>query len=105
MAVELNRVAELLRTLSPTQEKVVRLYFGLGCREPHSASEIAREFHVTSQVIGGILGGAQRKLARVGLTPSNLREAAELDLQLTQQRRRYMRHSKRSAYIRGDISC
>src|SRR6266567_1691008 len=98
MAVELNRVAELLRTLSPTQEKVVRLYFGLGCREPHSASEIAREFHVTSQVIGGILGGAQRKLAHVGLTPSNLREAAELELQIAQQVSRCMRHGKRSTF-------
>src|SRR5258708_6551517 len=43
MAIDLNRVAGLLKTLNPTQEKVVRLYFGLGCQRSHSASEIARE--------------------------------------------------------------
>ena len=29
MAVDPSRVAELLKTIRPTQEKVVRLYFGL----------------------------------------------------------------------------
>jgi hypothetical protein len=52
------------------------LYFGLGCQRSHSASEIAREFHVSSQVISGIIGGAERRLAHKGLTPSMLREAA-----------------------------
>jgi DNA-directed RNA polymerase sigma subunit (sigma70/sigma32) len=76
MAVHRNQVAALLRGLSPLQEKVVRLYFGIGCERSHSASEIAREFQVSSQVIGGILGGAQRRLAKVGLTPRKLAEAA-----------------------------
>jgi len=84
MAVDLNRVAELLQTLSPMQEKVVRLYFGLGCQQPHSASAIAREFLVSPQAISGILGGAERKLARVGLTPSHLREAASLQVERSQ---------------------
>src|SRR5215469_7826841 len=79
MAMDQNRVSELLKILSPLQEKVVRLYFGLGCQRSHSASEIAREFHVSSQVISGIIGGAERRLAHVGLTPSKLREAAERD--------------------------
>ena len=62
-------------SLSPLQE-IVRLYFGIGCERSHSASEIAREFQVSSQVIGGILAGAQRRLAKVGLTPCQLAEAA-----------------------------
>jgi hypothetical protein len=76
MAVHRNQVAALLRGLSPLQEKVVRLYFGIGCERSHSASEIARKFQVSSQAIGGILAGAQRKLAKVGLTPCKLAEAA-----------------------------
>ena len=79
MAIDLNRVAGLLKTLNPTQEKVVRLYFGLGCQRSHSASEIAREFHVSTQVIGGVLGGAERKLAQAGLTRGELREAARVE--------------------------
>jgi hypothetical protein len=79
MAVDLDRISALLREhLSPRQEKVVRLYFGLGCSTSFSATEIAREFQVSRQMISGMVGGAQAKLAPVGLTPSVLREAARL---------------------------
>jgi DNA-directed RNA polymerase sigma subunit (sigma70/sigma32) len=79
MAVDLNRISALLREhLSPRQEKVVRLYFGLSCPKSFSATEIAREFRVSRQMISGIVGAAQRKLTPVGLTPSVLREAARL---------------------------
>ena len=79
MAVDLDRISALLREhLSPRQEEVVRLYFGLGCSTSFSATEIAREFQVSRQMISGIIGGAQTKLASVGLTPSVLREAARL---------------------------
>ena len=80
-----NRVSELLKILSPLQEKVVRLYFGLGCQRSHSASEIAREFHVSSQVISGIIGGAERRLAHEGLTPSKLREAASFEAEISRK--------------------
>jgi hypothetical protein len=63
-----------LRKLGPQQEKVIRLYFGLGCERPHSAREKAQEFGVSAQVIAGILGAAQRRLAQEGLTSSHLRE-------------------------------
>ena len=79
MAVDLDRISALLKEhLSPLQEKVVRLYFGLGCSKSFSATEIAREFQVSRQMISGIVGGAQTKLAPVGLTPGVLREAAYL---------------------------
>jgi predicted DNA-binding protein YlxM (UPF0122 family) len=80
-----NRVSELLKILSPLQEKVVRLYFGLGCQRSHSASEIAREFRVSSQVISGIIGGAERRLAHEGLTPSKLREAASFEAEISRK--------------------
>ena len=74
--MDLHRLSGLLRKLSPRQEKVIRLYFGLGCARPHSAQEMAQEFGVSAQTIAGILGAAQRWLAREGLTSSQLREAA-----------------------------
>jgi Sigma-70, region 4 len=83
MAMDRNHVSGLLKTLSPLQEKVIRLYFGLGCQRSHSASEIAREFHVSSQVISGIIGGAVRSLAHEGLTPSKLREAASFEAEIS----------------------
>jgi DNA-directed RNA polymerase sigma subunit (sigma70/sigma32) len=79
MALDPNRVAELLQTLSPLQEKVVRLYFGLGCQRCYAASEIARELDVSPQVIRGVLGEAQRKLAQGGLKRDELRHAARTE--------------------------
>jgi predicted DNA-binding protein YlxM (UPF0122 family) len=79
MAVDLDRISALLKEhLSPGQEKVVRLHFGLGCSKSFSATEIALEFQVSRQMISSIVGGAQTRLERVGLTPSVLREAARL---------------------------
>jgi DNA-directed RNA polymerase sigma subunit (sigma70/sigma32) len=66
--MDLTRISEILRMLQPRQEKVIRLYFGLGCQRPHSALEIAEAFEVSSQVIAGILGAAESRLARLGLT-------------------------------------
>ena len=77
--LDLDRISGLLRGLRPQQEKVIRLYFGLGCQRPHSAQELAEEFGVSAQVIAGILGAAQRRLAQDGLTSSQLREAARLE--------------------------
>jgi DNA-directed RNA polymerase sigma subunit (sigma70/sigma32) len=79
MAVDLDHISTLLKErLSPRQEKVVRLYFGLGCSRSFSATEIAPEFQVSRKAISGIVGRAQSKLAPVGLTPAVLREAARL---------------------------
>jgi hypothetical protein len=80
--IDLNRISEILRMLKPRQEKVIRLYFGLGCKRPHSALEIAQAFEVSSQVIAGILGAAERRLARIGLTPIQMRAAARQEAEL-----------------------
>jgi hypothetical protein len=80
--MDINRISELLRKLSPRQEKVIRLYFGLGCQRSHSSREMAEEFGVSAQVIAGILGAAQRRLAQAGLTSNHLREAARRQAKL-----------------------
>jgi hypothetical protein len=66
-SLDLDRISGLLRGLRPQHEKVIRLYFGLGCQRPHSAQELAEEFGVSEQAI-----------AQDGLTSSQLREAASL---------------------------
>ena len=71
-----DRISELLRKLTARQEKVIRLYFGLGCQRPHSTDEMAQEFGVSGRVIAGILAAAERRLAREGLTSPELCEAA-----------------------------
>jgi len=78
-------MAALLRKLTPRQEKVIRLYFGLGCQRPHSAEEVAQEFGVSVPVIAGIIGAAQRRLTQEGLTPRHLREAAGQESELGQR--------------------
>ena len=80
--MDLQGVSERLRKLSPQQEKVIRLYFGLGCERPHSAREMAQEFGVSAQVIAGILGAALRRLGREGLASGDLREAARCESEL-----------------------
>src|ERR1017187_4502601 len=72
----MDRISRLLRGLRPRQEKVLRLYFGLGCERPHSVQEMAEEFGVSVEVIAGVIGAAQRNLAQDGLTASDLRRAA-----------------------------
>src|ERR1700685_2713368 len=80
--MDLNHISEILRMLQPRQEKVIRLYFGLGCQRSHSAVEIAEVFQVSSQVIAGILGAAERRLVRLGLTPLKMRAAARREAAL-----------------------
>jgi hypothetical protein len=74
--VERDRISELLRQLPAQQEKVIRLYFGLGCRRPHSIDEMAQEFGVSRRVVTGILEAAERKLAGEGVTANELRQGA-----------------------------
>ena len=84
--MDMDGISRLLRGLRPRQEKVLRLYFGLGCERPHSAQEMAEEFGVSAQVIGGIIGAAQRRLEQDGLTASDLRKAARPATEATASR-------------------
>ena len=93
--MDLTRLTGELRKLSPLQEKVVRPYLGLGCERSHSAREITGEFDASVQAIAAILGAAQRRLAAVGLTSGDLREAARCQGKSHQQLFRRIRHSHR----------
>ena len=43
--MDLNRISEILRMLQPRQEKVIRLYFGLGCQRSHLQASVLRVAH------------------------------------------------------------
>ena len=76
MKADSERLSKILRRLTPRQEKVVRLHFGLGCKRSHSVAEIAAEFGVTTALITGILEAATRRLAKAAVMIRELREAA-----------------------------
>jgi RNA polymerase primary sigma factor len=46
-----EEVANILKTLSPKEEKVIRLRFGIGCEREHTLEEIGQEFEVTRERI------------------------------------------------------
>ena len=52
----------ILKTLSPREEKVIRLRFGIGCEREHTLEEIGQEFDVTRERIRQIEAKALRQL-------------------------------------------
>ena len=46
-----DETAGILKTLSPREEKVIRLRFGIGCEREHTLEEIGQEFDVTRERI------------------------------------------------------
>ena len=57
-----EETAAVLRTLSPKEEKVIRLRFGIGCEREHTLEEIGQEFDVTRERIRQIEAKALRQL-------------------------------------------
>ena len=57
-----NKTADILGTLSPNEEKVIRLRFGIGCEREHTLQEIGREFAVTRERIRQIEAKALQAL-------------------------------------------
>ena len=57
-----DETAGILKTLSPKEEKVIRLRFGIGCEREHSLEEIGQEFDVTRERIRQIEAKALRQL-------------------------------------------
>jgi hypothetical protein len=43
--------ASILKTLSPKEEKVIRLRLGIGCENEHTLEEISQEFDLTRERI------------------------------------------------------
>ena len=46
-----DETAGILKTLSPKEEKVIRLRFGIGCEREHTLRKIGQEFDVTRERI------------------------------------------------------
>jgi RNA polymerase primary sigma factor len=46
-----HQTAGVLQALSPTEEKVIRMRFGVGCDREHTLEEIARDFGLTRERI------------------------------------------------------
>ena len=57
-----EETANILKTLSPKEEKVIRLRFGIGCEREHTLEEIGQEFDVTRERIRQIEAKALRQL-------------------------------------------
>jgi RNA polymerase primary sigma factor len=57
-----DETANILKTLSPKEEKVLRLRFGIGCEREHTLEEIGQEFDVTRERIRQIEAKALRQL-------------------------------------------
>ena len=53
---------QILATLSPKEEKVIRLRFGIGCEREHTLVEIGQEFGITGARIRQIEAKALRQL-------------------------------------------
>jgi RNA polymerase sigma factor (sigma-70 family) len=61
-----DETAGILKTLSPKEEKVIRLRFGIGCEREHTLEEIGQEFDVTRERIRQIEAKALRQLRSPG---------------------------------------
>src|SRR6202165_3235666 len=57
-----EETAGILKPLSPREEKVIRLRFGIGCEREHTLEEIGQEFDVTRERIRQIEAKALRQL-------------------------------------------
>ena len=57
-----DETAGILKTLSPKEEKVIRLRFGIGCEREHTLEEIGQEFDVTRERIRQIEAKDLRQL-------------------------------------------
>ncbi|MCE2494850.1 MAG: hypothetical protein J4F40_20050 [Alphaproteobacteria bacterium] len=57
-------MTRVLCTLTPREERVLRMRFGIGTRTDHTRGEIGRQFSVTSERIRQIEARALRKLRR-----------------------------------------
>ena len=58
----------MIATLTPREEKVLRLRFGIGEKDDHTLEQISRDFSLTSERIRQIEAQALRKLRNLKLS-------------------------------------
>ena len=61
-----QKTAGVLRSLSPTEEKVLRMRFGIGCEREHTLAEIANQMNLSRERIRQIENGALQQLRSPG---------------------------------------
>uniref|UniRef100_A0A7C4JQR1 Sigma-70 family RNA polymerase sigma factor n=1 Tax=Thermodesulfobacterium geofontis TaxID=1295609 RepID=A0A7C4JQR1_9BACT len=57
-----KKLESFLKTLSPREEKIIRLRFGIGEREAYTLEEVGNKFGVTKERVRQIESMALRKL-------------------------------------------
>jgi len=61
-----RKTAGVLQSLSPTEEKVLRMRFGIGCEREHTLAEIAHQMNLSRERIRQIEFGALQQLRSPG---------------------------------------
>jgi RNA polymerase sigma factor (sigma-70 family) len=64
-----EQIQRVLRTLTPKEEKVIRMRFGIGAERDHTLEEVGRHLSITRERVRQIEAKALRKLKH----PSRLR--------------------------------
>ncbi|HEX7361776.1 MAG TPA: sigma-70 family RNA polymerase sigma factor [Bryobacteraceae bacterium] len=59
-----EQTTDALKTLSPVEEKAIRMRFGIGCDREYTLEQIAREFGVTRERVRQIESNGMRKLRK-----------------------------------------
>jgi len=71
-----EQVMKVLGTLTPREEKILRLRFGIGETSEHTLEEVGKTFHVTRERIRQIEEKALKKLSR-GFRGQRLKEVLD----------------------------
>ena len=79
-----EQTRKVLATLTPREEKVLRMRFGIGEKSDHTLEEVGQDFEVTRERIRQIEAKALRKLRH----PSPVEAAQELRGELAERGRR-----------------
>jgi RNA polymerase primary sigma factor len=61
-----EQIQKILRTLTPREEKVIRMRFGIGFGKDHTLEEVGRQFCITRERVRQIEAKALRKLKHPG---------------------------------------
>ena len=68
-----EKISEVLSTLTPREERVLRMRFGVGMNTDHTLEEVGLQFSVTRERIRGIEAVALRKLRELSKS-NNLKD-------------------------------